>query len=292
MQVAAAQGRLDTANDALAKVDGDVAAAEQQLAEANGALSTARRFAQQPGPSPPMSTSPSSDSSTPCCGRVPIATWPRPRATSRRSSRPRPTNVDQVKIAKAERESARHALDATRSQAAAARDVVAQQVAEVKSARQAQDVVRQQVASKEAARLALVQKARSRRPRSRSRLPRCKPSPTRSPHCCAVCRRASRSPRQARASSLSRCRGRRSRRRSACGTTPSSKPTRCTPESTSGRRWEHPSRRRGRHRRVRRPPWRLRQLHDHRPRQLARHPLRSSERDRRGRWVRKSPRAR
>ena len=162
MQVAAAQGRLDTANDALAKVDGEVAAAEQLLAEANGALSSARRslnsravaaYVDQP--------------EFRLVDAVLRARTYRDMAAAKgyleTLIETEADNVDQVKIAKAERESARHALDAGRNQAAAARDVVVQQVAEVKSARQAQDVVRQQVAAKEAARLALVQKARSQK---------------------------------------------------------------------------------------------------------------------------------
>jgi murein DD-endopeptidase MepM/ murein hydrolase activator NlpD len=162
MQVAAAQGRLDTANAALSRVDADVLAAEQQLSDANAALSTARRSLNSRA----------------------IAAYVDPpelhlvdavlRARTYRDLaaakgyldtliETEADTVDQVKVAKAERQLARQALNDTRRQAAEARDVVAQQVSAVRGARQAQDAVRQEVAAKEAKRLALVQQARGRK---------------------------------------------------------------------------------------------------------------------------------
>ena len=162
MQVAAAQGRLDTANDALAKVDSQVAAAEAQVQEANAALSTSLRslntraiaaYVDQPELHLVDALLNAHTFRDLAAAKGYLDTLIETEADT----------VDSVKIAKAERQVARQALDSTRKQAADARDAVAQQVNEVKSARQAQDAVRQQVAAQEAKRLALVQQARSRK---------------------------------------------------------------------------------------------------------------------------------
>jgi murein DD-endopeptidase MepM/ murein hydrolase activator NlpD len=162
MQVAAAQGRLDTANDALAKVDGQVAAAEAQLTEANTALSASLRslntraiaaYVDQPEFHLLDALLKARTFRDVDAAKGYLDTLIETEADT----------VDAVKIAKAERQTAREALNDTRKQAADARDVVAQQVDAVKSARQAQDAVRQEVAAQEAKRLALVNQAKSRK---------------------------------------------------------------------------------------------------------------------------------
>ena len=160
--VAAAQGRLDVANGALAKVDADVSAAEAQVSEANATLSTAMHslntraieaYVDQPELHLVDAMLNAHSFRDLAAAKGYLDTLIESEAD----------NVDSVKIARAERQAAREALNSTRKQAADARDVVAQQVGAVKNARQAQDNARQEVAGQEAKRLALVQQARSKK---------------------------------------------------------------------------------------------------------------------------------
>lgn len=162
VQVAAAQGQLDSANANLTGLDVQVAAAQAQFDQAESELSHARHSLTE--------RAVSAYADQPEAHLIDVLLRAR---TFRELAAAKgyleilvqdeTDNVDAVRVARSYADAARTVLKDKQSQAQAARDVVASQVATIVAARQAQDALRQQAAAQEAKRSILVAAARAQK---------------------------------------------------------------------------------------------------------------------------------